>query len=61
MPWASLILIYIDDLPKTTHGKLSMYDDYNNLCHMSNDMSKLGSAVNEDLELLDNWSKASKL
>ena len=28
---------------------------------MSNDISKLESAINEDLELLDNWLKGSKL
>ena len=56
-----LFLIYINDLPKTTQGKLFMYDDDTNMCHMSNDISKLEFAVNEDLEPLDNWLKASKL
>ena len=46
-----LFLIYINDLPKTTQGKVSMYADDTSLFHMSNDISKLESAINEDLEL----------
>ena len=49
-----LILIYINDLPKTILGKVSMYADNTSLFHMSNDIAKLESAINEDLELLDN-------
>ena len=47
-----LFLIFIDDLPKTTQVKVPMYADDTSLCHMSNDISKLESAINEDLELL---------
>ena len=50
-----LFLIYINDLPKTIQGKVSMYADDTSLFHMSNDISKLESAINEDLELLGNW------
>ena len=56
-----LFLIYINDLPKTIRGKVSMYADDTSLYHMSNDISKLESAINEDLELLDNWLKGNKL
>ena len=56
-----LFLIYINDLPKTIQGKVSMYADDTSLCHMSNDTSKLEYAINEDLELLDNWLKRNKL
>ena len=34
-----------------------MYADDTSLCHIS----KLESAINEDLELLDNWLKGNKL
>ena len=61
MPWTSLLLIYINDLPKTTQGFVSMYADDTSLCHISNDISKLESAINEDLTLLDNWQKGNKL
>jgi len=37
-----------------------MYADDTSLCHMSN-ISKLESAINEDLELLDNWLKGIML
>ena len=40
-----LFLIYINDLPKTIQGKISMYADDTSLCHMSNDISKLESAI----------------
>ena len=56
-----LFLIYINDLPKTIKGKVSMHADDTSLCYMSNDISKLESAINEDLELLDNWLKGNKL
>ena len=56
-----LCLIYINDLSKTIQGTVSMYVDDTSLCHMSNDNSKLESRINEDLELLDNWSKGNKL
>ena len=56
-----LFLIYISDLPNTIQGKVSMYPDDTSLCHMSNDISKLESAINEDLQLLDNWLKGNKL
>ena len=52
-----LFLIYTNDLPKTTQGKASMYVDDTSLCHTSNDISTLESAINEHLELLDNWLK----
>ena len=48
-----LSLIYINDLPKTIQGKVSMYADDTSLCHKSNDISKLEFAINKDLELLD--------
>ena len=54
-------MIYINDLPKATQGKVSMYADDTSLYHMSNDVSKLESAINEDLELLGNWLKGNKL
>ena len=38
-----------------------MCADDTSLYHMSNDVSKLESAFNEDLELLDNWLKGNKL
>jgi len=38
-----------------------MYADDTSLCQTSNDISKLESAINEDLELLDNWLKGNKL
>ena len=38
-----------------------MYADDTSLCHMSNDISKLESAINEYLELLDYWLKGNKL
>ena len=38
-----------------------MYADDTSLCHMSNDISKPESAINEDLELLDNWLKGNEL
>ena len=56
-----LFFIYINDLPKTIRGKVSMYAHDNSLCHISNDISKLEYAINEDLELLDNWLKGNKL
>ena len=56
-----LFLIYIKDLPKTTQGKVSMYADDTSLCHMSNDISRLESAITEDLELSDHWLKGNKL
>ena len=56
-----LCLIYINNLPKTIQGKVSMYADDTSLCHMSNDISQLESAINEDLEPLDNWLKENKL
>jgi len=56
-----LFFIYINDLPKTIQGKISMYADDTSLCHMSNDISKLESAINKDLELSDNWLKGNKL
>ena len=56
-----LFLIYINDLPKTTQGKVSMNADDSSLCHMSNDISKLEYESNEDLELLDNWLEGNKL
>ena len=56
-----LFLIYISDLPKTIQGKVFMYADNTSLYHMSNDISKLESAINEDLELLNNWLKGNKL
>ena len=37
-----------------------MYADDASLCHMSNDISKPESAINEDLELLDNWLKGNE-
>ena len=54
-------MIYINDLPKTPQGKVSMYADETSLCHMSNDISKLQSAINEDLELSDDSIKGNKL
>ena len=48
-----LFLIYISILPKATQGNVSMYADNTSLCHMSNDISKLETAINEDLKLLD--------
>ena len=56
-----LFLIYINNLPKTTQGKVCMYADDTTLCHMSNDISKLESAINEAPELLDNCFKGNKL
>ena len=56
-----IFLIYINDLHKTIQGKVSMYTDDTSLCHMSNDISKLEYAINEHLELLDNWLKGHKL
>ena len=56
-----LFLIYIKDLPKTIHCKVSMYADDTSLCHMSNGIPKLESAINEDIELLNNWLKANNL
>ena len=56
-----IFLIYINDLTKTTEGKVSMYADDTSLRHMSNYISRLESAINEDLELLDNWLKGNKL
>ena len=56
-----LFFIYMNDLPKTTQGNVSTYADDTSLCHMSNDTSKIESAINEDLELLDNWLKGRKL
>ena len=47
-----LFLIYIKDLPKTTKGKVSMY---------AHDISKLESAINEDLELYHSSLKRNKL
>ena len=40
-----LSLVCIKDLPKVTQGKVSMYADNTNLCFMSNDISKLETAV----------------
>ena len=56
-----LFLIYINDLPKTIQGKVSMYAEDTSLCYTSNDIFKLESAMNEDLELLDNWLNGNKL
>ena len=56
-----VFLIYINDLPKATQVKVFMYADDTSLCHMSNDISKLESAINEDTELIDNWLKGNKL
>ena len=56
-----VFLMYINDLPKTIQGTVSMYADDTSLCHKSNDISKLESRISEDLELLDNWSKGNKL
>ena len=56
-----LFLIYINDLPKITQGKMSMYADDTSLCHMGNDISKLETAINEDLKLLDKWLRGNKL
>ena len=60
-PGPLLRLIYINDLPTTIQGKVSMYADDTSLCHISNDISKLDSAINEDLELVNNWLKGNKL
>ena len=38
-----------------------MYADDTSLCHMGNDISKLETAINEDLKLLDKWLKGNKL
>ena len=56
-----LFLIHISNLPKTTQGKVCMYADDTSLCHMSNDISKLESAINEAPELIDNWLKGNEL
>ena len=56
-----LFLIYINDLPETTQRKVSMYADDTSLCHMSNYTSRLEFAINEDLDLLDNWLKGKTL
>ena len=56
-----LFLIYINDLPKIAQGKVSMYADDTSLCHIGNDISKLETAINEDLKLLDKWLKGNKL
>ena len=56
-----LSLIYINDLPKTIQGKVSISSDDTSLCHLSNDIAKLESAINEDQELLDSWLKGNKL
>ena len=52
-----MFLIYINDLPNNIHGKASMYADDTSLCHISNDISKLESAINEGLY----WLKGNKL
>ena len=57
-----LFLIYINDLPKPLRIKyVCMHADDTSLCHMSSDISELESAIDEDLELLDNWLKGNKL
>ena len=33
-----LLLVYLNDLTNITQGKVSMYADNTNLCHMSNDI-----------------------
>ena len=38
-----------------------MHADDTSLCHMSTDISKLESAINQNLQLLDNWLKGNKL
>ena len=38
-----------------------MYTDDTSLCHMSNELCKLESAINKDLELLDDWLKGNML
>ena len=56
-----LFIIYINNLPKAIQGKVSMYADVASSCHMSNNIFKLESTINEDLELLDNWLMGNKL
>ena len=55
-----LSLIYINDLPKVTQSNVSIYADVTSLCHMSNDISKLETAINENLKLLDKLLKGNR-
>ena len=54
-------LLYINDLPKATQSNVSMYADDTSLRHMYNGISKLETAINEDLKLLDKWLKGNTL
>ena len=56
-----LSLIYINDLSNASQSNVSMYADDTSTCHMSNDIYKLETAINEDLKLLDKWLKINKL
>jgi len=53
--------IYINYLPNTTQGKFLMYAGGTSLCQTPNDISKLESAINEDLQLWANKLKGNKL
>jgi len=61
MPWTSLVFDLHKRSAQHCSKKVSWYDDDNSLYHMSSDISHLESAINEDLQLLDNVLKGNEL
>ena len=61
-PWATVILIYVDDLPSASNLlNTIMFADDINLFFEHKDMSFLFSTVNRELQNINEWFISSKL